>query len=250
MTGNLNLGGHEIINLAHVPTTDNSAVMKKWVTDEFPTKREVLDGFTLSGPLDMSGYEIYGLPDVPNTDNSAANKKYVNDRLSTASGLTQAQADGRYVRKTKIALGEWMDTFDNLNFVAYNWSRHVRKSVIGNDTNIEIKVASFVTDMSISQLNKHKLIIGIVYVGSSSMVKKHIVTVTLPDKTFSSFTVGNSGRMYSYHIHEDVYIGKDADVQGAILWQVGAKFQATKSHVLLSTKAYVSFATNEAGQYG
>ena len=106
MTGNLNLGGHEIINLAHVPTTDNFAVTKKWVTDEFPTKREVLNGFTLSGPLHMSGCEIYGLPDVPNTDNSAASTKYVNDGFSTASGLTQAQADNRYVRKTKIALGE------------------------------------------------------------------------------------------------------------------------------------------------
>ncbi len=53
-----------------------------------------------------------------------------------------------------------------------------------------------------------------------------------------------------YHIHEEVYIGNDADAQGAILWQVGAKFEATKSHVFLNTKAYVSFAINEAGQYG
>ena len=171
MTGNLNLGGHEIINLAHVPTTDNSAVTKKWVTDEFPTKREVLNGFTLSGPLDMSGCEIYGLPDVPNTDNSAASKKYVNDGFSTASGLTQAQADNRYVRKTKIALGEWMDTFGDINFVAYNWSPHVRKSVINSDTKIEIKVASFVTNMSISQLSKHKLVIGIAYVDDSATIK-------------------------------------------------------------------------------
>ncbi len=75
----------------------------------------------LSGPLDMSGYEMYGLPDVPNTDNSTASKKYVDGR-SSMSGLTQVQADNRYVRKTKIALGEWIDTFDDVNFVAYNWS--------------------------------------------------------------------------------------------------------------------------------
>ena len=163
------------------------------MTDEFPTKREVLDGFTLSGPLDLSGNEIYGLPDVPNTDNSAASKKYVDSKITlsggtmtddinmngndithlqdmpptdnsavckkyvdnkvsniTHPGLTQAQADNRYMRKTKITLGEWMDTFDDVNFIAYNWSPHVRKSMLMSDSNIEIKVASFVTDMSIS----------------------------------------------------------------------------------------------------
>ena len=90
-----------------------------------------------------------------------------------SGGVSQAQADARYVRKTKIALGEWMDTFDGVNFVDYNWSKHVRKSIINVNSNIEIKVASFVTDMSISQLNKHKLVIGIAYVGASSTIKKH-----------------------------------------------------------------------------
>ncbi len=185
MTGDLNLGGHEIINLARVPTTDSSAVTKKWVTEEFPTKREVLNGFTLSGPLDLSGYEIYGLPDVPNTDNSATSKKYVKDnflgssndidmnnneiknlgapttdmsattkkyvedKVSMVSGLSRAQVDNRYVRKTKISLDEWLDTFDDVNFIACNWSPHVRKSVLTSESNIEIKVVSFVTDIPI-----------------------------------------------------------------------------------------------------
>ena len=90
-------------------------------------KRDILNGFRLSGPLNMSGYEIYGLPDMPNTDNSAASKKYVDGRSSTSS-LTQA--DNRYVRKTKVALGEWMDTFDDVNFMVYNWSPHVRKKCV------------------------------------------------------------------------------------------------------------------------
>ena len=162
----------------------------------------------------------------------------------------QAQADARYVRKTKIALGEWMDTFGGINFVDYNWSKHVRKSIINIDSNIEIKVASFVTDMSISQLNKHKLVIGIAYVGTSSTIKKHLVTITLSGKSFSSLSVGSSGAMYSYHIHKEYYIGDDADAKAAILWQVGAKFETTKSHVLLDRTAYMSFALNEAGQYG
>jgi hypothetical protein len=143
-----------------------------------------------------------------------------------------------------------MDTFDDVNFVDYNWSKHVRKSVINVNSNIETKVASFVTDMSISQLNKHKLVIGIAYVGASSTIKKHLVTIALSGKAFSALSVGSSGTMYSYHIHEEYYIGDDADAKAAILWQVGAKFETTKSHVLLDTTAYVSFAINEAGQYG
>ncbi len=206
-------------------------------------------GFTMQGDINMGGYEVIGITSFPSFNNSLTNKKYVDYKITSglagvSGGISQAQADVRYVRKTKIALGEWMDTFDGINFVDYNWSKHVRKSIINSESNIEIKVASFVTDMSISQLNKHKLVIGIAYVGSSSVVKKHLVTITLSGKHFPWLT------MYSYHIHEEYYIGNDADAKAAILWQVRAKFETTKSHVLLDTTAYVSFALNEAGQYG
>ncbi len=301
MVGNVDMGGYEITNMLRTPTTDLSAVTKKWVTDEFPTKQEVLGGFTLSGSLNLSGNEIYGLPDVPNTDNSATskryvdskvtgggggglsdsgftmkgdinmggyevmrvtsvpsfnnslvNKKYVDDKVTAvSSGISQVQADARYVRKTKITLGEWMDTFDDVNFVDYNWSKHVKKSTLSSESNIEIRVASFVTDMSISQLLKHKLIIGIRYVGSSSTISKHLITIPLSGKSFSKLSYGASGGyMYSFHIHDEDYVGNDSDAKGSFLWQVGAKFESTKSHVLLDTSAHVSFALNEAGQYG
>ncbi len=300
MVGNVDMGGYEITNMLRTPTTDLSAVTKKWVSDEFPTKQEVLGGFTLTGALDLSGNEIYGLPDVPTTDNSATskkyvdskfvsggglsssgftmqgdinmngyevigvtsvpsfnnslvNKKYVDDEVSAVSGgITQAQGDARYVRKTKITLGEWTDMFDSVNFVDYNWSRQVRKSVLTSESNIEIRVASFITDMSISQLLKHKLVIGIRYVDSSSTIAKHLVTIPLTGKSFSKLSHGSSGTdyMYSFHIHNEEYIGNDTDAKNSYLWQVGAKFEATKSHVLLDTDAYVSFALNEAGQYG
>ena len=112
-------------------------------------------------------------------------------------------------------------------------------------------MASFVTDMSISQLLKHKLIIGIRYVGSSSVISKHLVTIPLTGKTFHKLSYGSSGGyMYSFHIHDEYYIGNDSDAKNSFLWRVGAKFEATKSHVLLDTTAYVSFALNEAGQFG
>ncbi len=306
MVGNVDMGGYEITNMLRTPTTDLSAVTKKWVMDEFPTKQEVLGGFKLTGSLNLPGNEIYGLPDAPTTDNSAASKKYVDSKITTGGGgglsasgftmqgdinmggyevigvtsvpsfnnslvnkkyvddevaavnggISHAQADARYVRKTKITLGEWMDTFDNVNFVDYNWSKHVRKSILNSESNIETRVASFVTDMSISQLLKQKLIIGIRYVGSSSTITKHLVTIPLTGKTFSKLSYGASGSsgdygyMYSFHIHDEYYIGNDSDAKASFLWQVGAKFETTKSHVLLDTSAHMSFALNEAGQYG
>ncbi len=305
MVGDTDMGGYEIKNMLRTPTTDLSAVTKKWVSDEFPTKQEVLGGFTLTGALNLSGNEIYGLPDTPTTDNSAASKKYVDSKvtgggsgatgglsdsgftmkgdinmsgyevigvtsvpsfnnslankkyvddevLAVSGGITQANADARYVRKVKLTLGEWMDMFSGVNFVDYNWSRQVRKSILNSESNIETRVASFITDMSISQLLKHKLIIGIRYVDSSSTIAKHLVTIPLTGKTFSKLSYGSSGTdyMYSFHIHDEYYIGNDSDARGSSLWQVGARFEATKSHVLLDTSAIITFALNEAGQYG
>ena len=277
MVGDIDMGGYEIKNMLRTPTTDLSAVTKKWVSDEFPTKQEVLGGFTLTGALNLSGNEIYGLPDTPTTDNSAAskkyvdskvtggaggtglsdsgftmkgdinmggyevigvtsvpsfnnslvNKKYVDDEVAAVNGgISQVQADARYVKKTKITLGEWMDTFDDVNFIDYNWSKHVKKSTLSSESNIEIRVASFVTDMTIYQLLKHKLIIGIRYVGSSSTISKHLITIPLSGKSFSKLSYGASGGyMYSFHIHDEEYVGNDSDAKNSFLWQVGAKFE-------------------------
>ena len=142
--------------------------------------------------------------------------------------------------------------FSGVNFVDYNWSRQVRKSILNSESNIETRGASFITDMSISQLLKHKLIIGIRYVDSSSTIAKHLVTIPLSGKSFSKLSHGSSGTdyMYSFHIHDEYYIGNDSDAKNSYLWQVGAKFEATKSHVLLDTSAIITFALNEAGQLG
>ena len=258
LTGALNLSGNEIYGLPDVPTTDNSAASKKYVDSKVTGGSGATgglsdSGFTMKGDINMGGYEVIGVTSVPSFNNSLANKKYVDDEvLALSGGINQTQADARYVRKTKITLGEWMDTFDDVNFVDYNWSKHVKKSTLTSESNIEIRVASFVTDMSISQLLKHKLIIGIRYVDSSSTIAKRLITIPLTGKSFSKLSYGSSGTnyMYSFHIHDEEYIGNDSDAKNSFLWQVGAKFETTKSHVLLSTSAHVSFALNEAGQFG
>ncbi len=304
MVGDIDMGGYEIKNMLRTPTTDLSAVTKKWVSDEFPTKQEVLGGFTLTGALNLSGNEIYGLPDTPTTDNSATSKKYVDGKVTGGGGLSdsgftmkgdinmggyevigvtsvpsfnnslvnkkyvddevaaittgisQVQADARYLRIANYEYDNWMDEFDDVNFVDYNWSKHVRKSALNSLSNIEIRVASFVTSMSISQLLKHKLVISIRYVDSPLTITKHLVTIPLTGKSFSKLSYGASGSsgdygyMYSFHIHNEEFVGSDADATSATLWQVGAKFETTESHTLLDTKAYISFALNKAGQYG
>ncbi len=135
-TGSLNLSGNEIYGLPDVPTTDNSAASKKYVDSKITTGSGTsgasTSGFTMEGDINMGGYEVIGLSVVLSFNNSAASKKYVDDEIisgltGVSGGISQAQADARYVRKTKIALGEWMDTFGGINFVDYNWSNMLEK---------------------------------------------------------------------------------------------------------------------------
>ena len=78
----VNMAGHKLYGLP-TPTQDSDAAMKKWVTDDFPTKTEILNGFTLLGPLDMGGHKIYEVR-TPTNDKDAANKKYVDDHSGGA----------------------------------------------------------------------------------------------------------------------------------------------------------------------
>ena len=57
------------------------------------------NSFTMFGDINMGGNEVVGL-DVPSTDSSATNKKYVNDKVTTVGGISQAQADATYLKKT------------------------------------------------------------------------------------------------------------------------------------------------------
>ena len=230
------MDGHKVKGLID-PTQDNMAASKGYVDSNFLD----LAGGMMVGDISMNGNDISNLPDVPPTDNSAASKKYVDSKASSPGGSPSTSGF--------LMTGD-IDMAQNENFIVYNWSPHVRKSVLTSESNIKIKVASFVTDMSISQLSNHKLGIGIAYVDSPRAIKKHLLTINLSNKTFSLVNVGINGTMYSYHIHEEIYVGNDADAKAAILWQVGAKFETTKSHVLIDMKAHISFAVNEAGRYG
>ena len=81
------MAGHKLYGLP-TPTQDSEAATKKCVTDDFPTKTDILDGFTMLSPLDMGGHKIYEVR-TPTNDKDAANKKYVDD-----SSLSSVFKDG------------------------------------------------------------------------------------------------------------------------------------------------------------
>ncbi len=306
MVGNVDMGGYEITNMLRTPTTDLSAVTKKWVTDEFPTKQEVLGGFTLSGALNLSGNEIYGLPDVPTTDNSATskkyvdskfvsggglsssgftmqgdinmngyevigvtsapsfnnslvNKKYVDDEVSAVSGgITQAQGDVRYVRKTKYEYDNWMDAFTDMSSLAVVWSDHVRKSVIDSNTNLEIRTISVNTSLSaaVIKARKIKIYINYTYLKNEGGVNKILTnaklltTVDLSTSAYSAMKYKSSGTLHSFHVDIDHYLGNDTEATNSYLWQTGVKYEQHATTIGLFDNCYVSFALNKAGQYG
>ncbi len=306
MVGNVDMGGYEITNMLRTPTTDLSAVTKKWVSDEFPTKQEVLGGFTLTGALNLSGNEIYGLPDTPTTDNSATskkyvdskfvsggglsssgftmqgdinmneyevigvtsvpsfnnslvNKKYVDDEVSAVrGGITQAQGDVRYVRKTKYEYDNWMDAFTDMSSLAVVWSDHVRKSVIDSNTNLEIRTISVNTSLSAAVIKARKIEIYINYTylknegGVNKILTnaKLLTTVDLSTSAYSAMKYKSSGTLHSFHVDIDHYLGNDTEATNSYLWQTGVKYEQHATTIGLFDNCYVSFALNKAGQYG
>ncbi len=308
MVGDIDMGGYEIKNMLRTPTTDLSAVTKKWVSDEFPTKQEVLGGFTLTGALNLSGNEIYGLPDTPTTDNSAASKKYVDSKTTGGSGgglsdsgftmkgdinmggyevigvtsvpsfnnslvnkkyvddevaavtrgISQAQADARYLKLTKYEYDNWMDTFVDMNSIAIVWSDHVRKSVIDSDTNLEIRTISVETSLSAAVIKARKIEIYVNYAYTSdvsgvnkiSTNAKLLVTIDLSKKSYAAMKYKSSGTLHSFHVHEEIYVGNDTEATNSFLWQVGVKYEQHSTTIGLFDECFVSFALNKAGQYG
>ena len=308
MVGDIDMGGYEIKNMLRTPTTDLSAVTKKWVSDEFPTKQEVLGGFTLSGALNLSGNEIYGLPDTPTTDNSAAskkyvdskttggsggglsnsgftmkgdinmggyevigvtsvpsfnnslvNKKYVDDEVATVTrGISQVQADARYLKLTEYEYDNWMDTFNDMSALAVVWSDHVRKSVIDSDTNLEIRTISVETSLSAAVIKARKIEIYVNYAYTSdvsgvnkiSTNAKLLVTIDLSKKSYAAMKYKSSGTLHSFHVHEEIYVGNDTEATNSFLWQVGVKYEQHATTIGLFDECFVSFALNKAGQYG
>jgi hypothetical protein len=113
----------------------------------------------MTGDINMGGYEVIGVTSVPSFNNSLVNKKYVDDEITSglagvSGGITQAHADNRYVRKTKLTLGEWVDIYEDVDKTTYCWSYNVRGDILSDKSNIGIKTISFMTQTSAAELAK------------------------------------------------------------------------------------------------
>ena len=76
MSQNLNMAFNEIKALGN-PTTDRSAVSKKWVTDHVSGSSLTSSGFTMTGNIDMGGHSLTGLAGGSVGDTAALSSKTI-----------------------------------------------------------------------------------------------------------------------------------------------------------------------------
>ena len=121
----VNMTRHKLYGLP-TPTQDSDAATKKWVTDDFPTKSDILDGFTMKGPLDISGHKIYEVC-TPTNDKDAANKKYVDDHGGTFKdgSTTTNQVD---IRRVLSSIG----IFEDVTFHSGAYSQDITSASPSN----------------------------------------------------------------------------------------------------------------------
>ena len=265
MTGNLDMGGHVVVNVG-VPTSNLDLTNKKYVDDEITkvkshgsTNTLRKSGGTMTGDINMGGYEVIGVTSVPSFNNSLVNKKYVDDEVAAVTrGISQAQADARYLKLTKYEYDNWMDTFTDMSALAIVWSDHVRKSVIDSDTNLEIRTISVETSLSAAVIKARKIEIYVNYAYTSDVSgvskiltnAKSLVTIDLSKKSYAAMNYKSSGTLHSFHVHEEIYVGNDTEATNSLLWQVGVKYEQHATTIGLFDECFVSFALNKAGQYG
>jgi hypothetical protein len=96
LASNLDANSFEITRVAN-PTTDESAVSKKWVTDHVSGSTINTGGFTVTGNIDMGGHTIEKLrlysPDNPNRE-SVPNIGWVTGKfMSKVGGLAEGDID-------------------------------------------------------------------------------------------------------------------------------------------------------------
>ena len=146
----VNMAGHRLHGL---PTQDSDAATKKWVRDDFPTKTDILNGFTMKGPLDMGGHKIYEVR-TPTNDKDAANKKYVDDHSGSGTfkdgSTTTSQLD---IRRVLSSIGIFEDvTFHSGAFSQDVTSASPSNAVVNKNTLLNgglIDLDSFVNPLKL-----------------------------------------------------------------------------------------------------
>ena len=88
--------------------------------DDFATKTEILDGFTMLGPLDIGGHKIYEVR-TPTNDKDAANKKYVDDHSDGTFSDGTTRTNQLDIRRVLGSIG----IFEDVTFHSGAYSQDV-----------------------------------------------------------------------------------------------------------------------------
>jgi hypothetical protein len=106
MTGDIEMGGNEVRGLG-APSTDGSAVSKKWVTDHVSGSSINTSGFTMAGGIDMGGHKIIGIPSGSGGDSSALSSKTIDtwglQFVKRDSGTLSSNLDANDFEITRLA---------------------------------------------------------------------------------------------------------------------------------------------------
>ena len=130
MLQNLNMASNEIKALGN-PTTDRSAVSKKWVTDHVSGSSLTSSGFTMIGNIDMGGHSITGLAGGSVGDTAALSSKMIDtwglQFVKRDGGTLASNLDANSFEITRVA----NPTTDE-SAVSKKWvTDHVSGSTIG-----------------------------------------------------------------------------------------------------------------------
>ena len=255
MNGPLDLGGNEIYGLALIPVLDNAATSKKYVEDLLLTHLSIFGG-TMSGQLSMGNQRITYLSD-PQDDHNAATKGYVTGLISgLALGLSQADADARYVRKTKLTLADFSWGYADLRSAwtypksgISGWPHVVRNDRFTRDTNIEIRTMCFDKEIYDTDLKTRTIHFRIHSIQSDHTLDAYDLTsIKLSTKFFQKMYEGTSSNaIYCFHIDEEIYVGADTKLHNSALFQIGIR--ATGGN-LGGSEVFVNYGINEEGQNG
>ena len=192
MTGNIDMGDHEILNVTvqNPNPPERSAVNVKWVGDNFGK----LGGFKMGGGIDMGTFQITNLNPVPFGDNSAVTKKWVENHVasgianvsgirmkgnidmdgfdigdlnptpqSSLSAITKQWAENTFVKKTRLTIAEWSWGYMNVGpgfawpYRSSGWPESTRSDLINAQSNIEVKCISFDNELTKAEIAKGTL---------------------------------------------------------------------------------------------
>ena len=106
MSQNPNMASNEIKALGN-PTTDRSAVSKKWVTDHVSGSSLTSSGFTMTGNIDMGGHSITGLAGGSVGDTAALSSKTIDtwglQFMKRDGGTLASNLDANSFEITRVA---------------------------------------------------------------------------------------------------------------------------------------------------